>query len=82
MIPITLYSKDGCHLCEVVKSDLISLQLDNPQLSYALNEVDITSNEDLFFRYRFSIPVVKIGNQTLAAPINKTQLQKALDLCD
>ena len=45
-----------------------------------LQEIDITKNSDLFARYRFAIPVVKIGEQTLKAPITGIQLQTALQI--
>ena len=75
MLTVTLYTKDGCGLCDEVKAELADLAKAFP---HDLQEVDITKDADLFARYRFSIPVVKIGEQTLKAPITKSQLQAAL----
>ena len=75
MLTVTLYTKDGCGLCDEVKAELAELAKAFP---HDLQEVDITKDADLFARYRFSIPVVKIGEQTLKAPITKSQLQAAL----
>ena len=80
MIEITLYSKDGCHLCETVKTDLMDLKMANPRLAYQINEIDITQNRELFKKYCITIPVLKIGDLTLEAPIEKHQLVEALGL--
>jgi glutaredoxin len=75
MLSVTLYTKNGCGLCNEVKAELAGLAADFP---HELQEIDITKDADLFARYRFSIPVVKIGNTTLKAPITAVQLQAAL----
>ena len=75
MLTVTLYTKDGCGLCDEVKRELAELAETFP---HDLQEIDITKNSDLFARYRFAIPVVKIGEQTLKAPITGFQLQTAL----
>jgi glutaredoxin len=54
-VTLTLYTKHGCHLCDDVRSTLDELQADH---LFALEEIDITTNEELFARYRFDIPVL------------------------
>lgn len=76
MITATLYTKEGCGLCDEVKAELAELASEFP---HNLQEVDITQDSELFARYRFSIPVVKIGRNTLKAPITNAQLQAALE---
>ncbi|KAA3663934.1 MAG: glutaredoxin family protein [Chloroflexi bacterium] len=80
MIKITLYSKDGCHLCEIVKNDLASLKKIHPHLTFQLHEIDITQDRELFKKYCLTIPVLEIGAKTLEAPIEKHQLIHALNL--
>ncbi len=75
MLSVTLYTKAGCGLCNEVKDVLEGLQAIQP---HQLTEVDITQDAALFAKYRFTIPVVQIGNQLLAAPITAVQLQQAL----
>ena len=75
MLTVMLYTKDGCGLCDKVKAELALLAVDFP---HDLQEVDITEDSNLFARYRFSIPVVKIGDVTLKAPITAVQLKTAL----
>ena len=75
MLTVTLYTKDGCGLCEEVKAELAELAAEFP---HDLQEVDITQDADLFARYRFSIPVVKVGDVVLKAPITAVQLKTVL----
>jgi len=75
MVTVTLFTKPGCGLCDELKSSLEQLQPDFP---HELLEVDITQDEALFNQYRYTIPVVRIGELELAAPITAVQLQNAL----
>ena len=52
---VTLFSKPGCHLCEEVRAVLDELQ---SELGFALEEIDITRDPQIFARYRYEIPVV------------------------
>jgi hypothetical protein len=52
---VTLYSKPDCQLCEEVKADLLSFQI---QMSFALFERNIEEDPELFARFRYLIPVV------------------------
>ncbi|MFQ5399663.1 MAG: glutaredoxin family protein [Anaerolineae bacterium] len=72
---VVLYTKEGCGLCDEVKVELVRLASRFP---HQLSEVDITADHDAFARYRYTIPVVKIGAQTLKAPISAVQLETAL----
>ena len=74
---VILYSKPGCHLCEHVREDLRELEA---ALAIWVEEVDITSDERLFERYRYLIPVVDIDDGVvLYAPITRSLLREALD---
>jgi glutaredoxin len=75
MLTVTLFTKAGCGLCDETKMSLATLQHIYP---HQLQEVDITQDDALFQQYRYSIPVVRIGEQELAAPITAVQLQNAL----
>jgi glutaredoxin len=54
---LVLYSKPGCHLCEVMKKELA--KADCAEL-YELQEINIESDAELFARYRHDIPVLMI----------------------
>ena len=54
---IILYSKPGCHLCEVMKKEMA--KADCAEL-YELEEISIESSAELIARYRHYIPVLMI----------------------
>jgi hypothetical protein len=54
---IILYSKPGCHLCEVMKKEMARA---NCAELYELEEINIESNAELFALYRHDIPVLMI----------------------
>jgi len=56
-VSVILYSKPGCHLCEVMKAELQKAGCDK---FYTFAEVDINSSPKLLDRYRFDIPVLNI----------------------
>ena len=62
---VTLYERDGCHLCEearVLLDEMLGMD------RYA--RVDIDTDDDLVLRYGFRIPVVILdGVERLEAPI-------------
>lgn len=74
-LELILFSKDGCGLCDEVKADLSRLAGAYP---HQLTEIDITSDRDIFKQYHFIIPVVRIGEVELQAPITAAQLEAAL----
>lgn len=75
MITLTLYTKEGCGLCEDVKRELAALA---PIYPHALTEIDITGDPALFRRYCFTIPVLRVDDVELEAPITRQQLVAAL----
>jgi glutaredoxin len=75
-VTVTLYSKPACHLCEDARALLDELQQD---FGFAIEEVDITSDAELFARYRHDIPVVVSGDRELArGRISERELSDAL----
>jgi glutaredoxin len=59
-VPLTLYSKPGCHLCEVMKEALEGAGLKRP---YTLEEVDISGDPKLKELYGTRIPVLAIAGR-------------------
>lgn len=51
---LILYSKPGCHLCEGLQEKLE--QVNRPEFELEIR--DITTREDWFARYQYSIPVL------------------------
>ena len=62
MSRLTLYSKPGCHLCEEVRTLLDEIGSSSP---LDIEEIDITSDADLFARYRYETPVLLIEGEEI-----------------
>lgn len=61
-IEVIFYTKAGCHLCEDARDLLEELA---EETEYALTEIDIRSDMEVFERYRYRIPVVLINGEIL-----------------
>ncbi len=73
---VTLYSKPDCHLCDVVKAQLTSVR---KRVEFDLLTVDITTQPELWRRYRTRIPVVLIeGEEAFVYRINEEELVRRL----
>jgi glutaredoxin len=57
---VIVYSRKGCHLCEIVKESLLKLQR---QGSYTWREVDVDSDESLRRQFTDEVPVVFIDGR-------------------
>ncbi len=68
---LTLYSTEGCHLCENALVLLTQCGL-KPQV------VDIAFDEQLFSRYGVTIPVVEFEQSELSWPFELEELQQWL----
>ena len=56
-VPVVLYTKEGCGLCDKMKQEMRSAGVEE---LYALEEVDIEKDAELFARYSYEIPVLFI----------------------
>jgi uncharacterized membrane protein len=73
MLTVTLYMRDGCHLCEQAVADLEELQ---EQIPHRLVQVDIEKEE--LGELLEKIPVVEVGPYTIKAPFDKSKLMMTL----
>ncbi len=62
MRTVTLYGRDGCHLCDDARAALERVRATHP---FALEEVDIEADDALFLRYLERIPVVALDGAEL-----------------
>ena len=62
-VPLTLYSKPDCHLCDVLKEELARVDLGRP---VALEVVDITGDAKLVELYGQRIPVLAAAGKPIA----------------
>lgn len=58
---VTVYSRPGCHLCEVALEEIRQIE----GLRFDLEVVDIDGDEELLRRYLERIPVVELDGQEL-----------------
>jgi glutaredoxin len=76
MHEVVVYSRKGCHLCDVVKDTLAQLQ---PQAGFQWREVDIDADPELRQKYNDQIPVVFIdGRKAFKYHLDARQFLKAL----
>ena len=76
MLPtVTLYTRPGCHLCEEAGALLQQLASRYP---HHLELVNIDEQATLRARYHLTIPVIRIGEVELEAPIQSRTLEAAL----
>ena len=59
MIPITLFTTTGCHLCELANDLLLQINLSS---SLAITYTEIGDDDELVARYGTSIPVVEFAD--------------------
>ncbi|MFP4080073.1 MAG: glutaredoxin family protein [Ectothiorhodospira sp.] len=59
---VTLYHREGCHLCETVLEGLGALQ---ERLDFSIQAVDIDTDPALRERFGLKIPVVAVGEEIL-----------------
>jgi glutaredoxin len=61
---LVLYSRPGCHLCELALEELVALHAEGYR--FELREVDIESNEALLRRMLERIPVLELNGEVVA----------------
>jgi hypothetical protein len=80
-VRVILYAKPACHLCDVIKLDLLDLQA---EFGFDLVEYNILEDEALHDAYFLYIPVVEIGADEdadpvqLMAPISQIELRREI----
>ena len=60
MHEVLVYSRPGCHLCDVVKQTLVQVQ---DQADFVWREIDIDSDPELCEKYNDEVPVVFIDGR-------------------
>ena len=63
MTTVTVYARDGCHLCAEAEAALERLRA---ELGFALERVDIDTDDELFKRYLERIPVIAVDGEELS----------------
>jgi glutaredoxin len=75
---VTLYSREGCHLCEEAKAAILPLV---SEFGATLREVDIDDDPVLHDRYTNDVPVIFLGAKMVAQHrLDAAQLRRQLQL--
>ena len=73
---MVLYTRPGCHLCDVARETVLSLR---ERLRFAFDEVDIEADEELELEYGIRIPVLEVdGEEAFEVTIDPAALERML----
>jgi glutaredoxin len=73
---VVLYSRKGCHLCEIVKESLVKLER---HAGFSWREVDVDSDPDVRRLYTDEVPVVFInGRKAFKYHMNEQEFLRKL----
>lgn len=73
-----IFTKPGCHLCDVMKKDIMNLK---DEFNFKFIEVNIINDKLLFERYKDKIPVLEINGRMFAKfKIDLDKLRSKLSL--
>ncbi|GAB3306200.1 glutaredoxin family protein [Epidermidibacterium keratini] len=76
-VQVTLMSRDGCHLCEVARSELERIL---PDYGLRATVVDVDADDELRFEYGDRVPVVLLdGKEHGYFTVEEKRLRAALD---
>ena len=73
---VTIYSRHGCHLCDVMKDEVAQIQKD---LEFTIEIIYIDKNTELEEKYGEQVPVILINGEIHDFfKLNETRFRKAL----
>jgi len=74
MHQVVLYSRPGCHLCDVAREAILSQR---DRLGFEFEEVDIEADEELELEYGIRIPVVEVdGEEAFEVTVDAERLAR------
>ena len=74
MHKVVLYSRPGCHLCDVARETILSLR---ERLGFEFDEVDIEADQELELEYGIRIPVVEVdGEEAFEVTVDAERLAR------
>ena len=75
---LVLYSRPGCHLCELAMDELVGLHEEGYR--FELREIDIDSDEALLRRMLERIPVLELNGEIVSElTFDQTSVRARLD---
>jgi glutaredoxin len=77
MAQVTLYGKAGCHLCDDAREAVERVRMER---SFDLQEVDVSLDPVLIWRYGKRIPVLEVDGEELSEyVVDEAALRERLD---
>jgi glutaredoxin len=74
---VTLYTRVGCHLCDVAKGVLEDVRRERP---FELTTIDVDTDPELVRLYDLEVPVVTIdGRKAFKFRVDPAELRARLD---
>lgn len=71
---VVLYSRPGCHLCDVARETILAHR---ERLGFEFEEVDIEADEKLELEYGIRIPVVDVdGEEAFEITVDAARLAR------
>ncbi len=71
---VVLYSRAGCHLCDVARETILS---ERTRIGFEFAEVDIEGDEELELEYGIRIPVVEVdGEEAFEITVDAARLAR------
>ncbi len=73
---VVLYSRAGCHLCDVAREALLAHR---ERVPFDFDEVDIERDEELELEYGVRIPVVEVdGEERFEVSVDPAELARVV----
>ena len=80
MAKVVIYSKPGCHLCDLVKDQLLKLRVEH---AFELHERNILSDPEDYEKFKNEIPVIFInGKKAFKYSVDDDEFLKRLRRID
>ena len=73
---VVLYSRPGCHLCDVARGTILTLR---DRIPFAFEEVNVEADRELELAYGIRIPVVAVdGQEAFEVTVDERELARLL----
>ena len=73
---VVLYSRPGCHLCDVARQTILVLR---ERVPFGFEEVDIETDRELELEYGIRVPVVAVdGEEAFEVTVDELELARLL----
>ena len=74
---VVLYSRAGCHLCDVARGVVLAQR---ERVGFEFQEIDIEADEELELEYGIRIPVVEIdGEEAFEVTVDPARLAELVN---